>query len=1276
LSPSAHLSSQTPAALLTSISVAEGTNNPEINHWAFTYNKTGTATGTIASLVLPTGGRIEYTYDLYNFPEPSSSAGAPKGWSQNNSNSQGVVTRALFDRDGTFLGSRSIDHDDQRATSFRQEVIRTVTEKGAQSQILQKTRHYFSTCIYQCTNQSAPGEYGLPLSRQQPTSGGMALSTEVLGGSDWTSVMKATYLAYDGDHTLATVPNYLLDENRHVVSQRVKYLDTGVTSDVVYSDFDGLGQYRVTTATGTSGHSDNRTSVTDYNPGVATFVPATFGTAANGVTPTLVTPWLLGLYTYQAVETTEQRPNVSTATLVNSEKRFCFDPTTGFLRFARTLVNGRTHATSQCPTGCPQLLGSDLLAVFTPDGHGNVATEEFVGGDNSPAAPTTISCTSPSLSSNAYRIDHTYVGGTLETTRYVDGSGNGLSFYVDDATIDASTGLASSTRVAAVPGTTDHGLSTTYAYDAFGRLTSVTPSTGAWLEYTYPSVVSVDAKAYAQGALTGSTALTHETYAYDGLGRVISESHVMPSGTTVYRSSVLNHLGWKLAASEWDTSSNPSHKSLFAYDFMGRPTSVVSADGSVATMTYLGATSSSRTIKVATSSTNPAGSDVTTTERVDGQGRLWQIVEPNQTVTEYTYDGGGRLWQVCQNLTSAGCGQVRLFTYDNRGFLLQEQHPEKGATGNGQTTYSAYDARGHLGRRTDGTTDGSFDVLFSYDRAERLTQVSSASGQILKAFSFATSNGASDYRNGRLLSATRINWFPASNLAIKVRESYEYGGIAGRASKRTTDEFECTIGSNETCNSLPSGSPTRTFSHVVTYTDLGAPATVRYPQCDAGCGTVATAPTVTNTYSQGLLTSVAFPSNGSSRTETISYSPSGLVYQVHHDNNVLDQQDPDPSGIARPRSLITTNVTDPSSCTPPSISSQPTPPQPAPANTSVTLSATVASDTSGQHPTTYQWYAGSLSSPIANATSVSLTVAPAVTTTYFLVATNDCGTAQTTPVTVIISCTAPSESESNSPTITRGMSTVIFVSTPDPSPSYQWYVSNGTAVIGAVNAALSVSPSATTSYYATVTTACGSVTSASIVVTVVDPPPQPTAVTATMLSTGAVHVQWANAGLVADGRYELYRKVDGGDYTSRGQFLPSQTSYDDTASVVAGKTYVYRMRTIDSRTLSLWSVPEIATTMTFASDPLGTGAVVRGVDFGDVRAAIDAARLTAGLLPAWTSHAALSGPVTRADMNAMRDALNDARLALAMPTVVFTNAIVPGVVLQAIDVQELRNGVK
>lgn len=93
------------------------------------------------------------------------------------------------------------------------------------------------------------------------------------------------------------------------------------------------------------------------------------------------------------------------------------------------------------------------------------------------------------------------------------------------------------------------------------------------------------------------------------------------------------------------------------------------------------------------------------------------------------------------------------------------------------------------------------------------------------------------------------------------------------------------------------------------------------------------------------------------------------------------------------------NVCIPPNCTAPAITSQPAAVS-IPAGTGVTLSVG-ATGTS----LTYQWYIGTsgvTSSPVGGATGASVSVTPAVTTTYWVRVSNSCGTADSAAATVTV----------------------------------------------------------------------------------------------------------------------------------------------------------------------------------------------------------------------------------------------------------------------------------
>ncbi|MES1244022.1 MAG: RHS repeat-associated core domain-containing protein [Acidobacteriota bacterium] len=359
----------------------------------------------------------------------------------------------------------------------------------------------------------------------------------------------------------------------------------------------------------------------------------------------------------------------------------------------------------------------------------------------------------------------------------------------------------------------------------------------------------------------------------------------MPDGSWSTRQTLYNALHWKTEVTEPGSAKKTQ---LLDYDPFGRPGTIRPPDGQAhdVTLSYLGARKVTRTARVGNSLTGSAINEVlaTTQEFYDRQGRLSEVREQadangTDTTTTYFYDVGNRLRQVRQ-ATSAGT-QNRFFTYDNRGFLTGEQHPEKGADpgGNGVVSYSRYDARGHAGRKIDGPND----LTFTYDRAERLKQVDATGGSPLKVFHYGSSNAAGVRTNGRLESALRYNQVGAPfNATVLITETYTYGARQGRISGRTTQM---------TFN----GTPGESFTQGWAWNALGNLSNVTYPVCQfAAC--VPAARSIVPGYTNGFLTSVP-------GWASLSYHPNGMVNQVVHTNEVVDTQANDPDGMRRP-SLI------------------------------------------------------------------------------------------------------------------------------------------------------------------------------------------------------------------------------------------------------------------------------------------------------------------------------------------------------------------------------------
>jgi RHS repeat-associated protein len=423
-----------------------------------------------------------------------------------------------------------------------------------------------------------------------------------------------------------------------------------------------------------------------------------------------------------------------------------------------------------------------------------------------------------------------------------------------------------------------------------GRLTWTKPPTGhgSWVEHAYTRATSSSALANvhtryrANGSKTG-TIVAEEKVWFDALGKVWKEEKLLPSSTWTTRETLYDGMGHKKSVSEW---GNTGKKTQFLnYDAFGRPTRIRPPDGSThdVTLAYTGDRVITRNVKVGTTWTGTAVAETTfsTTERYDRQGRLYQLLEASgvnnaTTTTTYGYDVGNRLKSVSMP------SQSRTFNYDTRGFLTSEVHPETGTI-----TYGNYDARGHAGTRSTGAAS----LAYTYDRAERLIQVQETApvNRTLKSWTYSTANSSSNYRNGKVLYATRNNYVAIGATPFKVsfQETFTYAGRDGRVSQRVL-----TQATND-------GAVSESFTQSWTYDVLGNVISLGYPDCTlAPC--TSSPRTVSSTYTKGFLTGVT------GFASSLTYHPNQQVNQVTNANGVVTTYAMDPNHMARPASIATT----------------------------------------------------------------------------------------------------------------------------------------------------------------------------------------------------------------------------------------------------------------------------------------------------------------------------------------------------------------------------------
>jgi len=869
--------------------------------------------GTLTQVTLPTGGTIAWTYAAWA-QDPAggacdpggcspTSTCSPVGWPLVAQESCGVAKREACDPVANpsqpVCGTWTYAHQSpyQRGTATPpapNEATTTVTSPSGDD-----TVYYFraQTCSGYDANQNPYGwDYGLPFTTNQSNTqapyGVAYLSSQSFRGSASNNVvLRSSYVSYASDGLDPDASWY--DSNRRVTGSRTVFNDDTLYGSNVYSEtwligFDGFGHYRTAITGGNFDSGNGRITTVDYNP------LGGWGPDNN---------WITGTFDY--VDTQD-------GTSPKTRREACFDmPSTGALLRTRTLSQPPTTSGSEGESA------NDLIAVYTYTG-GDVTSEQYYGGDAQPV--TTGANGPPSLcglalpATDAYRIDHTYGYGSTATSYYVDQGGTALPFYLVDATIDQDTGLPSSVRTRSGPDSA--GIQTNLTYDAFGRLITSQPAAGngawmrndftPWSAQTPQTSASVASCAKPNGVTSAcvswSDSLVASAVQYDGLGRPYLAKQLLPSTDAVctpggcwnQRLTSYSAMNWITSVSELQPSGASSvvGTTYSAFDPFGRPGSIQAADGSTASLQYLGARQVSRTVSV-------NGNAATTTQTYDRQGRLWKVQEPTGgAIAQYSYDSGNRLTGV--NMTGGTAAQTRAFAYDGRGFLEQETLPELGPgtiTYGSSATQPYYDAAGNALRRFDGVSH----LVFSFDRAGRLTQVQTADGSwhatgTLRTFSFGPTNGAGNWAKGMLSQAAGTTAFDGGTAVVT--ESYTYGGTAGAISQKSTEV---------NVTGTTAGDFDLTFGQSFTWNDLGHLASQSYPSAPG----ITSGRTVYNTYTAGFLTGV-LPYYAPS----ITYNPNATVAAVTHASGVTTTQivadgqpGHPPDWMARPISISTSGAT-------------------------------------------------------------------------------------------------------------------------------------------------------------------------------------------------------------------------------------------------------------------------------------------------------------------------------------------------------------------------------
>ncbi|NII25714.1 hypothetical protein HB364_11510 [Pseudoflavitalea sp. X16] len=388
------------------------------------------------------------------------------------------------------------------------------------------------------------------------------------------------------------------------------------------------------------------------------------------------------------------------------------------------------------------LTGAAVETVNGYDNSGNITSATVKTGALS---GSTVSPTETTVTTSTFGTYNTPVPArpdniTVSSTR----TGSSTESNTVEFTYTGSGMIATRKEFAGLP----QAITTTYGYNAFGNITSVTISAAGLnnrvTNYTFDTRgrLPLSSQRSASGVTqtesftydfkwgkpvtkTSSDCLT-STYEYDAFGRM--KKHTLPAGYSVNTS-----LNWEVQGenvyysfADWPTGA-PDIKVWF--DKAGREVKKQTSGFNNQWLTQLITYNTQGNIATQTNSYYPSETPVITTNAYDAYGRL-QNISNAVSNAQYTYTklSGGRM-QV--ETTSAGQSTTKItdatgkvvtaidnggqldYGYDSRGNQLQVTHGSTVILSNGYDSY---------GRRTSSTDKNAGTITYQYDAFGQITQ--------------------------------------------------------------------------------------------------------------------------------------------------------------------------------------------------------------------------------------------------------------------------------------------------------------------------------------------------------------------------------------------------------------------------------------------------------------------------------------------------------------------------------------------------------------------------
>jgi len=249
-----------------------------------------------------------------------------------------------------------------------------------------------------------------------------------------------------------------------------------------------------------------------------------------------------------------------------------------------------------------------------------------------------------------------------------------------------------------------NGLTTEWRYDGFGRNTREIRADGTISSLYYYDRITIPNWYWSSLVIKTSSGKTPQYFYNDAYGRTIYNYSTMGlNGQWIIKVKYYNAKWQMYLGTDNYKPGLPIPWTRYAYDGLGRATSVTAPNGDVSSMGYNGLT---------TTSTN--ANDQTTTTTKNSQGKVIKVTDANNMSITYGYDAFGNLIK-----TTDAAGNITTMGYDIRGRKTGMTDPDMGAW-----TY-AYDALGNLISQTD--AKGQTTTMI-YDQLGRMRSRSEAEG--------------------------------------------------------------------------------------------------------------------------------------------------------------------------------------------------------------------------------------------------------------------------------------------------------------------------------------------------------------------------------------------------------------------------------------------------------------------------------------------------------------------------------------------------------------------